>query len=243
MNSESRLGFWRRLKRLTTSLSFCRQKGRPYLPMNLLIVTQKVDKNDSVLGFFHSWIEEFAKHFENVNVVCLEKGNYSLPHTVAVFSLGKERYTPHTAHHVLHKRLLYSINFYKYIWLERKKYDTVFVHMNPEYVILGGLLWRLWGKKIGLWYVHRAVNLKLRIAEKFTDIIFSTTTEAFRLRSKKVHFLGHGIQFSLFPRRHSTEARDRLEIVHVGRITRIKNLGILIMAASILKRKLVKGFS
>ena len=47
--------------------------------MKLLICTQKVDKNDSVLGFFHRWIEEFAKHCEKVTVICLQKGDDDLP--------------------------------------------------------------------------------------------------------------------------------------------------------------------
>ena len=59
--------------------------------MKLLIVTQKVDQNDSVLGFFHKWIIQFAGHFETVTVVCLEKGNYDLPKNVRVLSLGKEQ--------------------------------------------------------------------------------------------------------------------------------------------------------
>ena len=32
--------------------------------MNLLLITQKIDKDDPILGFFHRWVEEFAKHFE-----------------------------------------------------------------------------------------------------------------------------------------------------------------------------------
>lgn len=29
--------------------------------VKLLIITQKIDINDPILGFFHKWIEEFAK--------------------------------------------------------------------------------------------------------------------------------------------------------------------------------------
>ena len=32
--------------------------------MKLLIITQKVDSADPILGFFHQWVEEFAKHCE-----------------------------------------------------------------------------------------------------------------------------------------------------------------------------------
>ena len=58
--------------------------------MKLLICTQAVDREDSVLGFFHSWIREFAKHYESVTVICLYKGEYDLPENVKILSLGKE---------------------------------------------------------------------------------------------------------------------------------------------------------
>src|SRR6185312_9296857 len=157
--------------------------------MKLLIVTQKVDQNDSILGFFHRWIEEFAKHFSLVTVICLQEGEHHLPENVKVLSLGKASGT---------SRLQYIFRFYKYIWNERKNYDVVFVHMNPEYIVLGGWFWKLWHKKVALWYVHRAVNTKLRIAEKFADVIFSSSKESFGIESSKVRFVGHGIDVEKF---------------------------------------------
>jgi len=58
--------------------------------MKLLIVTQTIDSNDPVLGFFVRWVEEFSKQCEEVTVICLQKGEYELPKNVRVFSLGKE---------------------------------------------------------------------------------------------------------------------------------------------------------
>ena len=46
--------------------------------MKLLIMTQAVDQNDPVLGFFHRWIEEFSRHCERVHVICLKEGEHSL---------------------------------------------------------------------------------------------------------------------------------------------------------------------
>ena len=103
--------------------------------MRLLIITQKVNKNDPILGFFHRWIEEFAKRFEKLTVICLEKGEYSLPENVRVLSLGKEEGR---------SKAEYLSRFYRYIWEERNNYDAVFVHMNQEYVLLGWKFWKLW---------------------------------------------------------------------------------------------------
>jgi len=59
--------------------------------MRLLIITQKVDKNDPILGFFHRWIEEFAKYCQSIIVICLQKGEYNLPKNIKILSLGKEK--------------------------------------------------------------------------------------------------------------------------------------------------------
>lgn len=206
--------------------------------MKLLILTQKVDINDGVLGFMHGWIAEFAKHCESVIVVCLYKGEYDLPANVKVLSLGKELRIKNYDLRIKNffYRFFYLFHFYKYIWYERKNYDKVFVHMNPEYVVFGGLLWRAWGKRVSLWYVHKAVNLKLRLAEKLTDIIFTASAESFGLRSKKVEVMGHGIDLKQFLTKQPGLARkgDKFKIVYVGRISPIKNQELLMRAVHIL---------
>jgi len=104
--------------------------------MKLLILTQKVDKNDDILGFFHRWLKEFAGRVEKLTVICLQKGEYDLPENVKVLSLGKERGV---------SKLGYVLNLYKYIWVLRAQYGHVFVHMNQEYVLLAGLCFMIQG--------------------------------------------------------------------------------------------------
>lgn len=193
--------------------------------MRILIFTQKLDKNDTILGFFHNWLREFAKQCETLTVICLKKGTYDLSKKVKVLSLGKERGR---------SRLKYLINFYKYIWRERKNYDAVFVHMNQIYVILGGLFWKLWGKKISLWYAHGKIDWRLRLAEKLADIIFTSTKEGFRIKSKRVKIVGQGIDVGKFKpgKRKKTQF---LKIVSVGRISPAKDYETLIRATDQLK--------
>ncbi len=201
--------------------------------MKLLITTQKVDINDDILGFFHGWIAEFAKHCDKLTVICLQKGEYDLPDNVKVLSLGKEKLL-----NCYIAKLLYCLRFYKYIWKERKNYNKVFIHMNPEYAVLGGLFWKLAGKKIGLWYAHKAVNLKLIIAEKLADVIFTASKESFRLPSKKVMVTGHGIdifRFQISDFRFQNN-KEKFKIISVGRISPIKGYETLIMAVGILCR-------
>lgn len=188
--------------------------------MRLLIVTQKVDENDAILGFFHRWVAEFAKHCEYVTVICLEKGAHHLPENAKVLSLGKEK---------RHSRLHYLLRFYRYIWQERDNYDAVFVHMNPEYVIAGGLPWKCFGKKIALWYTHKSVDVKLRIAEKIADNIFTASKESFRLKSKKVSVMGHGIDVDFF----SPDAKiiRTAAVLSAGRLSPTKRHDLVIRAA------------
>ena len=188
--------------------------------MKLLIITQKVDKNDSILGFFHRWIEEFAKNCEKITVICLYKGECSLPENVKVLSLGKEKGV---------SRLKYLFNFYKYIIKHRKEYNSVFVHMNQIYVILGGLLWKMMNKKIALWYTHKNVSTSLKLAEKITDIVFTASKNSFRLSSKKVKVMGHGIDVSKFCPADKTEKNNSVfNIITVGRISPVKKYEELI---------------
>ena len=133
--------------------------------MKLLVVTQVIDINHPILGFFHGWVEELASHCEQVHVICLQAGKYSLPANVTVHSLGKEEGKG---------RSTYLYRFFKLIWQLRKHYDGVFVHMNQIYVLLGAPLWRLLNKKVGLWYAHGTVTLSLRLATIFTNKIFTS---------------------------------------------------------------------
>lgn len=206
--------------------------------VNLLILTQKIDINDPILGFFHRWTEEFAKHCNKLTVVCLWEGEHHLPENVKVLSLGKEQ--PNVSSKMLIvKKLRYVLNFYRYIWQERKNYDSIFVHMNPIYLVWGGLFWRMLRKRTSLWYTHKNVDLKLRIAEKFSNTIFSASKESFRMSTKKLQVVGHGIPVEVFKNQRSSDYKleDKLKIISAGRITEIKNLDTLIKASGILKKK------
>lgn len=196
--------------------------------MNLLIITQKVNKYDSNLGFFHNWILEFAKHCSKLTVICLEKGDYDLPDNVKIFSLGKESGR---------SKIKYLFRFYKYIWQQRKNYDHVFVHMNGEYIILAAWLWKFLNKKIGLWYMHKSVTNKLKLAEKLTDIIFTGSKDSFRWPSKKVKILHHGIDNKLFYF-HDKKFSKYLNFLTVGRISESKNIHLMIDLMSYLKDKI-----
>jgi glycosyltransferase involved in cell wall biosynthesis len=219
--------------------------------MKLLIITQKVDKNDPVLGFFHNWLSKLASKFESITVICLQAGIYDLPSNVKVFSLGKEnilntQYKNNAFQKNYRVRNFYKLTFvfkfFRYIWHFRSEYDAVFVHMNPEYIVLGGLFWKMTKKKIVLWYTHRQRNLKLRIAEYFADMVLTSSKFSFTLSSHKVRVVGHGIDVDMFTSIGKKENINQQTLLHIGRITRIKNCHILIEALKILNSELGQSF-
>jgi glycosyltransferase involved in cell wall biosynthesis len=195
--------------------------------MKLLIITQKVNRNDPILGFFHGWIIEFAKHFESITAICLEKGEYNLPTNVKVLSLGKESGI---------SRSKYLFNFYKYIWQERHNYDAVFVHMNQEYILLGGILWQLLGKKTYMWRNHHAGSFLTDIAAKFCKKVFCTSKFSFTAKYKKTVLMPVGINTDLFKIDQSIE-RVPKSILFLGRMAPIKRPHILIDALMEIDKK------
>lgn len=182
--------------------------------MKLLICTQVLDRTDSNLGFFHRWVEEFAKHCEYVIVICLKRGEYSLPTNVRVLSLGKEEGT---------SRLVRVFRFFSYIYSCRKDYDSVFVHMNAEYAVLGGWLWHKWHKRVALWYAHKSVTRILRFAMKYIDTVFTVAGDSFKIQSEKVRAVGHGIDTELF-KPNMRESSIETRIITTGRIAESKHL-------------------
>jgi glycosyltransferase involved in cell wall biosynthesis len=179
--------------------------------MKLLVLTQAVDTEDPVLGFMHSWIEEISKKFDHVEVVCLKSGRFSLPSNVSVHSLGKEGGR---------SRIKYVMRFYRYIFSLRKDYDAVLVHMNEEYVLLGGVFWMLWRKPVVLWRNHKMGSFSTRIAVLLSRTVCFTSPSAYAARFKNSVQMPIGIDTKKFSE-PNTPAADR-SILFLGRIDGVK---------------------
>src|SRR5665213_57110 len=186
--------------------------------MRLLICTQAVDLDDPVLGFFHRWLEEISKHSETVHVICLKEGRHDLPKNVFVHSLGKESGR---------SRIKYLTRFFRYIREFRSEYDAVFVHMNAEYVVLGGLLWRLWGKRIGLWRNHKQKSFFTSIAVRLSEFVCYTSPEAFVARFKNSVQMPIGIDTIFFT---PSTAPKSDSILFLGRLDPVKKVDTFVRA-------------
>lgn len=190
--------------------------------MRLLVCTQAVDANDPILGFFHAWLLVFAKHCEHIIVVCLRKGEVQVPQNVEVIALGDRG------------KLLRAFELSSIAFGRRREYDAVFVHMNPEYVIATGWLWKLLRKRVGLWYVHKS-RAYLRAALPFVDRVFTVSKHTFPIASRKVEITGHGIDTDVFAPRASSH--EGFRIATVGRISAKKNTRLLAEAVLAFARK------
>jgi len=197
--------------------------------MKLLILTQKVDKEDPTLGFFHNWILEFTKNVDKVSVICLEKGDYDLPQNVKVYSLGKESGR---------SKIKYVKNFFNLILGLNREYDSVFIHMNQEYVLLGGFIWKILGKKIYFWRNHLEGGLFTRISVWLSNKVFCTSKTSFTAKFKKTILMPVGIDTDKFVKLESLKVNKlKNSILFLGRMDKIKKPDLLIEALDILNKK------
>lgn len=193
----------------------------------LLILTQKVDKNDSILGFFHRWLEVLADECDSIVVVCLEKGAVDLPANVQVHSLGKEGGR---------SRVKYVRKLYSFVLGERRNYDSVFVHMNQEYVLLCGLLWKAMGKRVTMWRNHPKGSILTGIAVMLCDVVFCVSDKSFTARFSKTARMPAGIDTEHFAPRQDAVRTPRT-ILYAGRISPVKHPDVLIEAAEVLRAR------
>jgi glycosyltransferase involved in cell wall biosynthesis len=192
--------------------------------MRLLVTTQTVDRNDPYLGFFHDWLQALSPRFESVEVVCLTEGTHALPQNVRIHSLGKEKGG---------SRMAYIVHFFSHMQKLRGTYDAVFVHMNPEYLLLYGLFWKLSGKKIFLWYNHTKGGLRLMLAMLLADKVFHTSPHAASGGSSKSVRMPAGVDTELF--RPPGKERAPFSVYLQGRVMPSKRAAAACEAVELLR--------
>lgn len=200
--------------------------------MKLLICTQAVDQNHPILGFFIGWIEEFAKHFEEVHVICLQKGFYELPQNVFVYSLGKEEGE---------NKLVQLLKFYRYFShvFFKVKVDFVFFHMGAIYNILAApffLVRKLYKTSFYWWKTHGTINTLGKIALLFVDRVYTASAKSFHVNTAKKHVVGHAVETATQMPRTKTENNTPV-VLFVGRVTPVKKIEVLIEAIALFTTK------
>lgn len=195
--------------------------------MRLLIVTQAIDLDDPVLGFFHAWVAALARHVTHLEVVCLRLGRHTLPENVRVHSLGKEK---------LQSRFVYLARFGYYIWHLRHHYDRVLVHMNPEYVILGSLDWLVLGKRVAFWYNHPRADWRFRLAASLSHTVFFTSPFSAAAHLRHAKRMPAGIDTEVF--RPQNVSRKPHTLYMQGRIMPSKHVDVALAALRMVRAKI-----
>lgn len=188
--------------------------------MQLLFITQKINEKDDDLAFVTLWIKEFINQGASVSVICLEKGDFD--NSFPVFSLGKEKGFGKIKRIYIFLKLIFSL-----------KYDRVFVHMNPEYVTLGGWYWFLARKPVYLWYTHYTTHIHLWLSGILCRRMFAATPQSLPQYegSPKKTIVGHGIDMNYWEKDIPKKVTaSPFNLVSVHRICRSKRLELGILA-------------
>ncbi|MDP3770462.1 MAG: glycosyltransferase family 4 protein [Candidatus Sungbacteria bacterium] len=194
--------------------------------MKLLVVTQKVDREDENLGAFYYWFEELAKKVEHLTIIASFVGKTDFPSNVTVCSLGKEQ----NAGRFRRLHMFFQLFSYHYAIC-----DAVFFHQIPEFVIVASPFLLSLKKRSVLWYAHKSVTWRLTCAERLVDFIATSSEQGFRLPSKKVIYTGQAINTDLFTPKTLSPAHgsdNKLKLISVGRISPIKNYEQIINACA-----------
>lgn len=185
--------------------------------MKLLVVTQAADLDHPILGFFHRWLEELVAQGTDLTVIAQQVGRTELD--ARVLSLGKEKGLSKTAQ---------VLRFWRLIIAESGRYDAVFVHMTPVWVLLGWPVWFLLRKRVHLWYAAPGGGWKLRWAVRLVRRTFTSTAKGMPIPAPRVTVTGQGIDTTLFS--PGDGPRDPALVVTVGRVTTVKRYDLLLRA-------------
>lgn len=198
--------------------------------MNLLLFNLKTDADDPVLGFTTRWINALAPYFEQIHVVTMAAGRLDVAGNVKVYSLGKEKG---------YSELRRAVEFYRILlWVLRAvRITACFAHMNPLFAVMAAPVLRLRRIPSVLWYAHGHVPLLLRLAERLTDRIITSSERGFRLKSGKLRVVGQGIEVVAAAPPPPNPDGEVLRLLYVGRLSAVKGVELAVEAVALFRRR------
>ena len=192
--------------------------------MKIIILNLATDVDDTVLGFTTEWINELSHYFDHIYVLSMKVGKLEVNNNISVFPL-KEKSS--------NSKITLLLNFYKNLFYitRNNNISACFAHMTPKQLLFAFPILKINKIKSLLWYEHSNVNLILRLSSFICDKSVSASSSGFNIKSNKHLITGHGINNKLFyPKKKISFRKKFKEIVYVGRISKIKNIHILLYA-------------
>lgn len=192
----------------------------------LLFITTKINERDDDFAFTSLWVKEFIRQGFNVQVICMEKGLHTAG--FPIFSLGKEAGLPMWRSFLRFQRLILML-----------RYDRVFVHMNPKWVVAGAWLW--WWRRTPayLWYTHYKMLPSVWIAHWLCRKLFCATKDSMPFYDgdpKKV-VTGHGVDMDFWNPPPTSDRESPTHLLAVHRISRSKRLDVTLRALALLSKE------
>lgn len=189
--------------------------------MRVLVITPKVDPNDDLLGFVHTWMSRLALRVERLHVLQLWAAPSALPPNATVYTMGKDGGAGKG------RQLARFVQVVGTLCL-RRRVDAVLAHMGPIFAVCAAPFTRAAGLPLALWYAHGAVSPMLRLAHILVDRVGTSSPAGFRLPSAKVRYTGQGIDTDRFVP-PAVEPSDG-PLVSIGRISPVKDYETLLNA-------------
>ena len=197
--------------------------------MKLLWFNLRTDIKRQGLAFAIDWLNTFAEHVEQIDVITMHVGAYQGRYNVRVYSVGKEKG---------YSELRRFIEFYRILFhlLIHNKYDACFAHMMPLFAAMAAPLLRVYKVPLVLWYTHKSINLILRLATLFASRVMTASKESFRIQTEKIRIIGHGIDTDKFtPSEKIKTSNGQFTVLTVTRLSPIKRVDLLIKAVALLR--------
>ena len=206
-----------------------RRRSGVDIPRGLILVTQKLDARDPVLGFVSGTLSAFAERCDRFAVIANEVRDPPRD-DIEVISLGKERGAGQMQRGWTYQRTLVRL-------ARTGHFQGVFAHMCPVYASLAAPVVRPLGLRVVLWFAHPRDSKALGLAERLSNVVVTSVPGAYPRKSRKVRAIGQAVD----PARWSIDPRpangERLELLAFGRTSPVKGYPVLIHAVADARRR------
>ena len=190
--------------------------------MKLVVITQRVDPHDPVLGATVAKLRALAARVDELVVLALRVSDADLPDNVRVRSFD----APGPA--------LKAVRLLAALAPElRGRPVAVLAHMAPVYALVASTVTRPLRVPLLLWFTHWRASRTLQLAERVSTRVLSVNARSFPLASRKLVETGHGIEVPDL-RPPSRPSDGTLRLLALGRTSPAKGLEVLLDAVQLL---------
>ena len=197
--------------------------------LRLLMITQELSTDSSILGFAHLWARELAGLVDQVHVIAASTGAVDLPPNVTVHGLGKERGRGRASRWPLLLARCAQL-------IGGGRVDGVLAHMVPAYAVAAAPWCIARRTPLVLWYASHGLTRTLRAGVRLSSATITSAPESYPLPSPGAFIVGQGIdtaRLATVPIRPEPAARPVIGVA--GRLTPLKGLTTVIEAVAQLR--------